>query len=278
MTFMDLEDPRYAYMFGFLQMDGTLTEASRNRGRLSVELAYRDVDLLRTFQQLTPYRSTLRERTRTTNFSASHRSATWSVHAREARETLVALGLPPGRKSRIVKPPRCPLARRDYLRGVIDADGSLGYTSQALPFLSLTTASTAIATYLCYSSREIIHAEKTPSRNARDGVYNVLYMREAAVAMVDHLYYPGCLALERKRKAAEAVRGWERPPHLLRRSPRRPWQPWEDELLRSLGDPAACAGTLDRSEKGCRLRLWRLRTGRVPLSRLERGEQRGEPT
>ncbi|MFZ3499521.1 hypothetical protein ACODT5_41025 [Streptomyces sp. 5.8] len=32
MRFMDLEDPRYAYMFGFLQADGHLSQAGRQRG------------------------------------------------------------------------------------------------------------------------------------------------------------------------------------------------------------------------------------------------------
>ncbi|MGW8764630.1 hypothetical protein ACWGN5_19200 [Streptomyces sp. NPDC055815] len=34
-SFMDLEAPEYAYMFGFLQADGHLSEQTRNRGRLT---------------------------------------------------------------------------------------------------------------------------------------------------------------------------------------------------------------------------------------------------
>lgn len=51
--FMDLEIPGYAYMFGFLQADGHLSQQSRQRGRLTVEINVRDIDLLRRFQELT---------------------------------------------------------------------------------------------------------------------------------------------------------------------------------------------------------------------------------
>lgn len=144
MGFMNLEVPEYAYMFGFLQADGHLSRQSRQRGRLTVEINARDIDLLREFKRLTPYNSSITERTRSTNFAETHRSATWSLHSLEARTKLNQLGLPYGRKSTTIAPPRVEFSRRDYLRGVIDADGSVGYTSKGLPFMSLTTASTAI--------------------------------------------------------------------------------------------------------------------------------------
>ena len=39
--------PRHAYLFGFLQADGSLEEATRNRGKVRVEVAERDGDILR---------------------------------------------------------------------------------------------------------------------------------------------------------------------------------------------------------------------------------------
>ncbi|MFI7343934.1 hypothetical protein ACIBUY_39055 [Streptomyces sp. NPDC050085] len=60
--FMDLEVPEYAYMFGFLQMDGHLAQGSGQKGRLTAEINIRDVEILRRFQELTPYNSSIRER------------------------------------------------------------------------------------------------------------------------------------------------------------------------------------------------------------------------
>ncbi|MGW7043625.1 hypothetical protein ACWGDT_13120 [Streptomyces avermitilis] len=127
--FMDLEDPSYAYMFGFLQADGHLEQGVGQKGKLSVEINVRDIEILRRFQQLTPYKSSISERIRSTNFAKAHHSATWTVCALEARTVLNARGLPYGRKSKDVAPPHGQFSHRDYLRGVIDADGSVGYTS-----------------------------------------------------------------------------------------------------------------------------------------------------
>ncbi|MGW1909949.1 LAGLIDADG family homing endonuclease [Streptomyces sp. NPDC002076] len=135
-------------MFGFLQADGHLSQQSRQRGRLTVELSACDVDLLRKFQNLTPYNSGISERTRSTNFSESHTAAIWSLCSLEARTRINELGLPYGSKSKTIAPPDAEFSRRDYLRGLIDADGSVGFTSRGFPFVSLTTASSAIASCL----------------------------------------------------------------------------------------------------------------------------------
>ncbi|MCX5170713.1 hypothetical protein OG616_22230 [Streptomyces antibioticus] len=134
--FMDLTVPEYAYMFGFLQADGHLRQGAGNKGRLSVEINVRDLDLLRAFQRLTPYNSSITERIRSTNFAERSHTAIWTLCSLEARTTINRLGLPYGRKSMTISPPECAFSRRDYLRGVVDADGSVGHTGQGWPFVS----------------------------------------------------------------------------------------------------------------------------------------------
>ncbi|MEU5462331.1 LAGLIDADG family homing endonuclease [Streptomyces althioticus] len=190
---MDLTVPEYAYMFGFLQADGHLSQQSRKRGRLTVEVNARDIDLRREFQRLTPCSSSIPRRNRSTNFAEAHTSALWGLLPLEARTILNDLGLPYGRKSRSVAPPREAFSGRDYLRGVVDADGSVGYTSKGFPFVSLTTASTAIGRYLCAYVQEVAGVRRTIARNARDGIYNVLIAMEAGQRLAADLYYPGGL-------------------------------------------------------------------------------------
>ncbi len=262
---MDLEDPDYAYMFGFLQADGHLSLGAGQKGRLTVEINARDLHLLREFQRLTPYNTSITQRTRSTNFADTHHSATWNLCSLEARTRLNALGLPYGKKSTKITPPRVPFSRPDYLRGVVDADGSVGYTSQGLPFISLATASTAIGAYLCHYAKKVTGAERTIRRNARDSIYNVLYTKEAAQELGAHLYYPGCLSLERKRAAAAALSGWVRPADMKIAPPRRRWQAWEDRVLLKHDRPTDAAVELGRTEQSRSLRLWRLKTGRVPM-------------
>lgn len=260
---MDLEDPEYAYMFGFLQADGHLHQDTRQRGRLSVEINARDAHILHEFQRLTPYHSSIRERIRVTNFSEQHRSAIWMVYALEARTIVNELGMPYGKKSMLIRPPRVDFRRRDYLRGIIDADGSLGWTAQGFPYLSLTSASTDLAAYMCHYAKKVTGAERTPGRNTRDQVYVLTYFKEHAQRLAEHLYYPGSLALDHKKANAASIQTWTRPANMRIAPPRRGWTPTDDcELLR-LGDPAAAALALDRTQQSCSMRLWRLRTGQV---------------
>ncbi|WP_394438245.1 hypothetical protein [Streptomyces sp. SGAir0957] len=263
--FMDLEVPEYAYMFGFLQMDGHLAAGTGQKGRLTAEINVRDIEILRQFQQLTPYHSSITERVRATNFAASHHSATWTLCALEARTTLNGLGLPYGRKSKQVTPPRVPFSRRDYLRGVIDADGSVGYTSRGFPFVSLTTHSTAIAAYLCFYAKKITEVQRLPKRNTRDGIYNILFAMEAGQKLGAHLYYPGCLALHRKQTAADSLAAWTRPADMRAAHTARRWKEWEDRVLLRHNDAVSAAEELGRTQKSCHLRLWSLRSGKIPM-------------
>ncbi|WP_329279942.1 hypothetical protein [Streptomyces sp. NBC_00691] len=173
-TFMDLRDPEYAYMFGFLQADGHLSRGTGQKGRLTAEINVRDIAILR---------------------------------------------------------------------------------------VSLTTASTAIGAYLCHYAKKVTGAERMIRRNARDGIYNVLYTKEAAVLLAEHLYYPGCLALERKKSAAASLTSWVRPPGMKVRPPRRPWTAAEDRVLLAAPTPAHAAAKLGRSRKSCQVRRWRLVNG-----------------
>ncbi|MEU2630889.1 LAGLIDADG family homing endonuclease [Kitasatospora sp. NPDC007106] len=257
MTGFDLENPDHAYMFGFLQADGHLRQGLGNKGSLSVELSARDTPLLEEFKRICPWPSSIRRRTRTTNFAANHTSATWTVCAREFRERLVALGLPPGRKSSTVEPPRAPFAERDYLRGLIDADGSLGRTGKDLPFVSLTTASEPLAAHFCRYAHALTGPVRTARRNRRDAIYNILFTREDAVAIVRHLYYPGSLALPRKLAATADVTAWTRPDG-MRKVLRRPWTADEDRLLLAARNAEAAATVLGRSVSSCSARRWRL--------------------
>ncbi|MWA12758.1 hypothetical protein [Streptomyces sp. BA2] len=263
--FMDLEVPEYAYMFGFLQADGHLSQEAGQKGRLSVEINVRDISILREFQRLTPYNSTISERTRATNFAENHHSAMWSLYSLEARTKLNQLGLPYGRKSKTITPPRVEFSRRDYLRGVIDADGAVGYCKDGSPYISLTTASTAVGVYLCRYVRQLTGIQRFIKRNTRDKIYNIPFTRETAQALGTDLYYPGCLALERKQAAVDSFTSWERPAGMRAVSGRRLWKEWEDRILLQLSNDATAAKELGRTEKSCHLRLWRLHTGQVPM-------------
>ncbi|BAC72466.1 hypothetical protein AQJ43_21795 [Streptomyces avermitilis] len=141
----------------------------------------------------------------------------------------------------------------------------MGYTSQGYPFVSLTTQSTAIGAYLCFYAGKVTGAERTLKRNARDRIYNIPYTKENAQELAAHLYYKDCLSLARKQTAADSLGAWVRPEGMKVAPDRRRWNGWEDRVLLRLNNDAAAAKELGRTEKSCCIRLWRLRTGQVPM-------------
>ncbi|MFI6519661.1 hypothetical protein ACIBF1_29165 [Spirillospora sp. NPDC050679] len=247
-----------AYLFAFLQTDGSYRKGGQNKGSITVELSAVDVGILQQFQRTVPYKSFIRFRSRRTNFAEEHATAIWSLHSGAARRALEALGLPSGRKSAIVRPPDAPVSEPDYVRGLVDADGSVGFTARGYPFISFTTLSPAMNAYFSDRVREITGVRRTVNPNKRDGVYNLLLTSESAVEFTRWLYYEDCLALERKRARAQKVAQWTRPEGMRRRVSRRRWTPEEDAVVLESAIKEA-ARILGRTEKSVALRHRRLR-------------------
>jgi hypothetical protein len=155
-------------------------------------------------------------------------------------------------------------SRHDYLRGIVDADGSVGFTSQGYPFISLTTASTAIIACLCSYAAEITDTERTVGRNQRDDIYNINYI-EAAQALSAHLYYPGCLSLRRKQTTAESIASRVRPAGSRPRPPRIQWTCDMDRTLLAAPTIAHAAVEPGYSQSACQVRRRKLLHGVVPV-------------
>ncbi|WP_067488261.1 hypothetical protein [Actinomadura hibisca] len=260
-----------AYLFAFLQTDGSYWKGGKNKGRITVELSAVDLDILQQFQRIVPYKSSIRFRSRRTNFAEEHATAIWSLHTGAARHALEALGLPSGRKAATVRPPDIPVSEPDYVRGLVDADGSVGFTARGYPFISFTTLSPALNAYFCDKVHEVTGVQRTVNPNKRDGIYNPLLTSEPAVEFTRWLYYEGCLALERKRARAREVAQWTRPEGMRRRTTRKRWTPEEDAVALNSTIKEG-ARLLGRTEQSVQLRRWRLRQaqegrgGRTPLS------------
>jgi hypothetical protein len=130
---IDLMQPAHAYFFGFAQTDGNHYAGTGQKGRFTIELSERDDAVLHAFAALFDVHSRVSYRERVTNFGA-HRSATWTVCDLAFRRELAELGLPAGRKSMTIAPPHSPHSARDYLRGLVDGDGSVGFTAKGSRF------------------------------------------------------------------------------------------------------------------------------------------------
>jgi hypothetical protein len=85
---IDLKNPHYAYMFGFIQTDGHLYNTTRDRDRVSIEVSKQDEDILWAFKNLIPFNSSITERERNTNFSNNYISVIWRVYEKKFRDYL----------------------------------------------------------------------------------------------------------------------------------------------------------------------------------------------
>jgi len=255
---LTLENPFYAYLFGFAQTDGHLYEQSRNRGKLRIEIGEKDAEILERFQKLLPFNSSINRRVCTTNFGVNYESVIWTVCDKRFRDCLKDWGFPAGKKSEIIKPPCASYSPSDYFRGLLDGDGSIGLTAHGFPFVSLVTSSPQIVGEYLNFIKRVTGKLKTSLPNSRDKIHNIAIYKEDAQALVKHIYYKNCLALPRKKRKAEEVLAWRRPSTMKKVPNRKLWTIEEDNYI-SVNLIEVSMKALERSRNSIEMRLWRLK-------------------
>lgn len=255
---LDLKNPDIAYLIGLAQTDGNLYAGVGEKGRFTLEISERDESILYELQKIIPVYSSITHRTRTTNFSKCAKSASLCVSNRYYREALVESGITYGKKSTTIAPPKVPFSKPNYFRGVIDGDGSLGITGNGFPFLSLVTASQELATVYLEFITEITGITKSPKRNNRDGVFNIVLYKEQAQQLAKALYSHGGLSIRRKQDKFVQLMQWTRPTNMRIILEQRTWTTNEDEVVKN-NKPEIAAGLLNRSLSSVKNRKFRLK-------------------
>ncbi|MFE6859233.1 hypothetical protein [Nocardia sp. NPDC057668] len=259
----DLTAPEVSYMVGLFQTDGTHYGSTASKGRLSIELAARDAGVLTELQRHIPVHTLLGSRTRTTNFKSDSSTCFLHIYSRAARTEFERFGVPTGKKSDKIGPPPGEFSRSDYLRGILDGDGSIGFTAQGYPFISLITASSTLAQHFCAEIKAVCGVARSARPNKRDGVVNIMVANTSAVSLANWCYPVGAApTIERKYTAARKVALWE-PPHSGFGRSIKAWTPEQDvvALSHSIAEAAALLG---RTTQSVNLRRWRLRRGARP--------------
>ena len=209
----DLNIPINSYIFGFLQSDGHLASHKKSglkKGKLNIELSFKDKDILLLIQKHACVETSFSSRTRDTNFKENYKSCKLSFYSTEFREALHKLGMPIGKKSAVIAPPKSEYSEIDYWRGIIDGDGSLGFTKGGWPFISLNTSSDKLAIAYKNFILKITGRINNSNRNKRDNTYNIVETRELSQLICKKLYYNGCIGMKRKDKAANKISKWKR--------------------------------------------------------------------
>ena len=200
---IDLSKKEHSYFIGFVQADGHHRRTG-GKGSLSIELNIRDIDILNKFRTLFSVSSTIHTRKRTTNFKEDSETAILSFYDKTFRDELIKNKVPHGKKSDIIEPPDN-VDKISHIRGLIDADGSLGITSDGKPFISLCTSSEKIKEYFCNFVEEITGVKSVIKRNKRDDVYNICIMNTKAKMLAECLFKNCPIGLERKNKQYENI-------------------------------------------------------------------------
>lgn len=253
--------PEYlSYSIGFLQGDGNNYAQSRNRGRISTEISLRDKDILDKMEKCLQGVYVGRgERTRNTNFKEEYKSCKLVVFDAETRKFLSRF-IPVGKKSDKVKPPVKEkfFEKYAYIRGLSDADGSIGMTCQNRPFWSLCTSSELVKDFVLLDIKDNFGFEKRINRNKRDNVYNIVLYDEDAVEYAKLLYTNATIFLDRKYIKYLEVLEWIRSIP-KKKGKKKSWLPYEDKVVLdesiSLKEKMSM---LRRSRSSIVTRSWRL--------------------
>ena len=98
------------------------------------------------------------------------------------------MGFPKKDKTIVAAPPQTKYSEKDFWRGVIDGDGSLGLTGAGLPFISLVTKSENLKNEYLKFLEKYLGLKKNINRNKRDAVFNIMSNSGNAIKIVDLLY------------------------------------------------------------------------------------------
>lgn len=255
---MNFKTKEGSYFIGFAQCDGHLSKQTRNRGKLSIELNVIDKPLLQKLGNISQVNYSLTTRTRSTNFKPISTSTTLSIYDLNFRTKLNEAGVPYGAKSEIIKKPKN-VIEKDYFRGIIDADGSLGFKKNGTPYLSFCTKSEELAKDVVAFFKKTTTKDKVLNRNKRDQIFNIVILAEDAKKVITTLYYKNCLCLDRKLETAKEIKNWTRPSNMKKNNfIKKSWTSEEDEFIKK-NDLKTCIEKLKRTEQSIKTRLWRIK-------------------
>jgi hypothetical protein len=258
---IDINSEFFAYIIGLFQTDGSLTETTRNRGKLSIELNKKDEKILYIIQEeLKKYgiTSTITYRKRNTNFKDNYESTVLNIFDFSFRIFLKRY-IPVGKKSDIIKIPKDLKFeyQKHYIRGLFDGDGSLGFEkNNNRPFISLTTSSTDIYNFINEYFYLLTNQKKDLTPNKRDNLYNIMYNIENAQIIADHLYKDSTYYIERKYNTYLKILNWKRPDNMIKVNQKK-WDKEQDLYIQTHTIEESML-LLNRSKNSIETRLWRL--------------------
>ena len=250
----------HAYLIGLFQTDGSLS-FNNGKFRLTLELSIKDIQILDKIQDLFNNEVHVGRsiRARKTNFKNNYTSCVLRFYSKDFINKYFTNWIPVGEKSEIISPPLW-CNSKDYIRGLIDGDGSLGITSTGIPFISLCTKSDLVKNYILEFLEKEFNIYKNISRNKRDSIYNISLFNEDAIKVSRFLYENNEISLPRKFSKFNEMLLWKRNKPSRKGNPRK-WKEHEDKMVISNNfSIEEKIKILNRSKKSIQTRIWRLQS------------------
>lgn len=242
-----------SYVYGLILTDGSIYLTTRNRGKITIELKRQDEELLLKLQKQIPH-SKITRRTRNTNFKQNSETSILSNYQKEFRDFFLSVGIPSKNKSIIGTIPNTLFSESDFWRGVIDGNGSLGYTNNNEPFVSLVVKSEMLKDAFLELINIKFNIRKCIKPNTRDNVYNIILKNENAIDFLNFIYTDADIYMLRKYDMYLKIKNWKR---TKKKSNHNAWTDYEINYIQNhtVDD---CMSHLNRSKQSIKMKLWRL--------------------
>ena len=186
-----------AYILGFIFADGSITKVTHNGSsdRLSFGQHKKDIDILRKIKRELSAEQTL---------SITRDAVYFSIHSQIIVDDLKKLGVSyrkSFRKSR-GKIPNIPQKyTRDFIRGIVDGDGSINFSKEGYPSLSVCGRKEIMALIRNHflSKFDIYSKIIQPKKDGKlSNIFYINYRCNSAKTLIHYLYNNVELYLERK--------------------------------------------------------------------------------
>lgn len=243
-----------SYLYGLILTDGTINSRTRNRGKIAIELRREDRELLEKIKLNMP-ECTLRDRVRETNFKQYSESSILSIFKKEIRERFIGYGIPITDKSIRGTIPNQQYSEKDFWRGVFDGNGSIGFTGNGEPYVSLVTKSENLKTEFLKLLFEKYGIKKHLRPNKRDGVYNIVAKNEDAQLLSAYMYDGADIFMQRKYDSYIAISKWVR---TKKRVNERSWTDEEIDYIQ-VHTIDESVKILNRTRSSIKMKIYRLR-------------------
>jgi len=188
-----------AYILGFISADGNIAKITHNgcSDRLSFGQNKKDIDILRKIKQELSAEQTL---------SIGKKYVHFSVYSQIIVDNLKELGVS-YRKSFRKSPGKIPNIPqkyiRDFIRGIVDGDGSIHFDKRKYPTLSICGRK-EVMTFIRnhFLSKFDIYSKVSKSKE-KNNLFYIAYKCNSAKTLINYLYKNANLYLERKFKLAK---------------------------------------------------------------------------